>query len=205
MDFGDFLIKLQQEEGVSPASSLASPWSDSRAADIIEKWSQGIYKAGLIGKRCNPKPRLWAKRTNQSRGNLVASFIAAQLGQSIPDYQISALRQEQGYPDLQLSHLTEGFSCALELKATSRWDDKDNNRRVLLSSTRKLRASIGHSLLPAQPCHLLATVNYENASSAIESIRLDFIEPSTMVAVRLEASTSHRMLIEGAQRSTLIS
>lgn len=77
------------------------------------------------------------------------------------------------------------------MKATSGWNPKDANRRVLTSSSKKLRSQFSEPIH-----HLLLTVLYSNSqnSANIERIRLDFLEPTTIVNVRLEASVNHKIL-----------
>ena len=88
-----------------------------------------------------------------------------------------------------------------ELKATSTWDAADSNRRVLTSSSRKLRQRF-----PGAVNHVLATMLYASGAgvSRVQSLRLDFIEPSTLVNIRLEASVSHRLLAQATHRTTTI-
>lgn len=204
MQIGDFLIKLQGEEGINAPTPLIAAWSPSRIDNIISDFTASAAATHIAGTLAEPNAESWANRSNQSRGNVVGDFAADILSPSLTSYRISRLPEGQGYPDRRLHHHTDGFICVLELKATSQWDASDGNRRVLLSSTKKLRSNIVSGMLPAQPCHLLMTVNYTNGTSAIDGIRLDFIEPATLVEVRLEASTSHKLLAGGGQRSVVM-
>lgn len=79
----------------------------------------------------------------------------------------------------------------LEVKATSDWNPADSNRRVLTSSSTKLRKQF-----KMQIHHVFLTVLYAPTSThaTIDVIRLDFLEPSTSVSVRLEASVNHKIL-----------
>jgi hypothetical protein len=106
-----------------------------------------------------------------------------------------------GCPDKILVEIASGRTFPFELKATSTWDVADSNRRVLTSSSRKLRGRF-----PGAVNHVLATLLYATAAgvSRISSLRLDFIEPSTLVNIRLEASVSHRLLAQATHRSTTI-
>ena len=63
-----------------------------------------------------------------------------------------------------------------------------------MSSSKKLRR-----LFSAPIHHLLATVIYDNSegSCQIKKLRLDFLEPTTEVGVRLEASVNHKILSQG--------
>ena len=89
---------------------------------------------------------------------------------------------------------------ALEMKATSNWNPNDTNRRVLTSSSNKLRERFVPPVY-----HLLCTVIYqiEDEFARIEDVRLDFIEPNTQVSVRLEASVSHRILTNGTHQNII--
>ena len=109
-----------------------------------------------------------------------------------------------GYPDRRLWLDDPAFSCAMEIKATSVWNDGDSNRRVLTSSPVKLLGAIDRNELPGPPCHLLATVLYDRATGVVSAVRLDFLEPDSPVNVRLEASTSHKLLSSGAHASIIL-
>jgi len=76
-----------------------------------------------------------------------------------------------------------------------------SNRRVLTSSSRKLRQQFKTPVY-----HLLMTALYTNtpASARIDGIRLDFLEPTTSVNVRLEASENHKIRATGPDHSVII-
>ena len=81
------------------------------------------------------------------------------------------------------------------MKATSQWNPADSNRRVLTSSSDKIR----NHFCP-QIYHLNCTVMYDISDSddaRINALRLDFLQPTTTVNVRLEASVSHKILSNG--------
>lgn len=113
----------------------------------------------------------------------------------------------KGYPDQTLTQIATGTRILLEVKATSNWEERDTNRRVLTSSSKKLRAQFSDPIY-----HLILTVLYtenENLatneeSATIDAIRLDFLEPTTIVNVRLEASVNHKILEEGHHYSKII-
>ncbi len=87
------------------------------------------------------------------------------------------------------------------MKATSDWNPNDSNRRVLTSSSTKLRAQF------EAPIHyLLLTAIYrvEGGNARINGIRLDFLAPQTQVNVRLEASVSHKLLSNSTHASLVI-
>lgn len=87
------------------------------------------------------------------------------------------------------------------MKATSDWNAQDSNRRVLTSSSEKLRAQFEAPIF-----HLLCTAMYayEENGARIGCVRLDFLEPSSPVNVRLEASVSHKLLTNGTHASLVI-
>ena len=84
-------------------------------------------------------------------------------------------------PDKVLVCRQGGQLFPLELKATSGWNAADSNRRVLTSSSRKLREVFRPPIN-----HLLATIRYGQRANdwLITSLRLDFIGPNTMVVLR---------------------
>ena len=69
------------------------------------------------------------------------------------------------------------------------------------SSASKLRAQFVSPIY-----HLLATVIYSQVPNGvrIDHLRLDFLEPTTPVSVRLEASVNHRILANGTHHSRVI-
>ena len=141
-----------------------------------------------------------ADSTNQSIGNQVADFFVPAINQHLQNYRIDAC-PGGGYPDKILVEIASGRTFPFELKATSTWDVADSNRRVVTSSSRKLRQRF-----PGAVNHVLATVLYATGTgvSRVQSLRLDFIEPGTLVNIRLEASVSHRLLAQATHRSTTI-
>ena len=141
-----------------------------------------------------------ADSTNQSIGNQVADFFVPIINQHLQQYRIDAC-PGGGYPDKILVEISSRRTFPFELKATSTWDAADSNRRVLTSSSRKLRQRF-----PGAVNHVLATILYVTGAgrSRVRSLRLDFIEPGTLVNIRLEASVSHRLLAEATHRSTTI-
>ena len=97
--------------------------------------------------------------------------------------------------------LATGRIFPFEVKATGQWNRSDSNRRVLTSSSKKLRETFREPIN-----HLLVTILYKKSSGRyrVEGIRLDFLEPTTQVNVRLEASVNHRILDGGTHHSKII-
>ena len=132
--------------------------------------------------------------------NQVEAFVVNRLILHPSSYCISPC-PGAGYPDKVLTQAGSTLRMPLELKATSNWNPSDTNRRVLTSSSRKLRHQFKTPIY-----HLLMTTLYTNtpASARIDGIRLDFLEPTTSVNVRLEASVNHKILAAGPHHSVII-
>ncbi len=109
------------------------------------------------------------------------------------------MRPGAGYPDKTLENDSTGETYPLEFKATSDWNPRDSNRRVLTSSSTKVRRMFSEPIY-----HLLATVVYSRNSHTIENLRLDFLDPENSVSVRLEASVNHKLLSQGSHFSITI-
>lgn len=102
--------------------------------------------------------------------------------------------QRRGQSDKRLRNLSDSRIFVFELEATSEFDPSDSNRIVLTSSSEKLRRYFNPPIN-----HLLATACYrkEGTQIHIHNLRLDYLEPSTPVNVRLEAFVSQRILAKG--------
>lgn len=138
--------------------------------------------------------------SNQSIGNQVAEFFALQFPPHLTTHDLRACAGA-GYPDKTLVRRANNVSYPLELKATSTWNAADSDRRVLTSSSRKLR-----DRFRAPINHLLATILYgqRGADWFITSVRLDFVGPNTLVNIRLEASVSHRLLSQATHAAITV-
>jgi hypothetical protein len=191
----DYYIELQCREGLD-AVELIAEWAQPDT-DAISAASRKALAASRIIEQTIP---IRAASTNQSIGNQVADFFVPITNQHLQEYRIDAC-PGGGYPDKILVEIASRRTFPFELKATSTWDATDSNRRVLTPSSRKLRQRF-----PGAVNHVLATLLYATGAgvSRVKSLRLDFIEPSTLVNIRLEASVSHRLLAEATHRSTTI-
>lgn len=183
-------------------------WEGEKYRQLVHQWPQdlrdaiekafvdAVSTASLKGSVCP----LQLNSTNQSIGNQVEKYTIRELGSVMSGFSIYPC-PGQGYPDKMLIQQTTEFCIPLEVKATSDWNESDANRRVLTSSSKKLRAKFSEPIY-----HLLLTTLYSpNEDSAIiEAIRLDFLEPTTTVNVRLEASVSHKILANGPHHSKTI-
>ena len=143
MTLAEYYADLLKWEN-QPLREMVSEWS----ADLIERISTdvrgAVEAARLIGSKCVLAPA----SGNQSVGNQVEAFIVAKVN-AAGDFQIENC-SGAGYPDRLLR---DGeLVIPLEMKATSVWNSNDSNRRVLTSSSTKLRAQFAapiHHLPPA--------------------------------------------------------
>lgn len=172
-----------------PQRVLVREWPNTLRESIEAAFVNAVSKSAVKGSICPLNPG----STNQSIGNQVEKYTMAKLGRTILDFSISLCRGA-GYPDQMMIETATNRRIPLEVKATSKWDPNDSNRRVLTSSSNKLRTQFSDPIY-----HLLLTVLYsaQENSATINTIRLDFLEPTTMVNVRLEASVNHKILAAG--------
>ena len=204
MELGTFLKYLQEEElgknskGQAP---LIAKWKAAESKAISSLISSNIKK--LRGSA--PKGFKSAK-SNQAVGNLMHKHFVDEFNNSAPaSIQITPCGGA-GYPDnfLSITKNKVTTNYCLEFKATSDWNPKDSNRRVLMSSTTKIRKKIAEKLIPTNPLHILITIKYAKDSGRIEGVRLDFLDPTSKVNTRLEASTTHKLLHGASHKSSTI-
>lgn len=179
-----------------PHVELVHSWPPELVDRIILTIRHSASRGNLIGLRCPIR----ANSTNQSIGNQVEEHAIPLLAMNISDFALGKC-SGAGYPDQVLTCNLSGLKVPLEVKATSDWNPNDSNRRVLTSSSEKIRKQfappIHHLLLT-----MLYTVNQSDA--VVDHIRLDFLEPTTQVSVRLEASVNHKILSHGTHTSIVI-
>ena len=179
-----------------PFKPLISLWSDADTQAIADDFTQAVARSGVRDMQVSIRPG----STNQSVGNQVESFFIGRVSGLLQRFRILDC-PGHGYPDRQLREHSGSRRFPLELKATSQWNPSDSNRRVLTSSSKKLRENFA-----APICHLLTTLCYDITGSdhRISRVRLDFIQPTTEVSVRLEASVNHKILSSGGHTSRTI-
>jgi hypothetical protein len=196
-NLADYYKDLLAWEGIAPLS-LVHAWPTELRDEIERDLEDAVVKAKVKRSNCP----ITAGSTNQSIGNQVEVFTIAQLQPHTISFSIESC-PGSGYPDKKLIQKSSGLALPLEVKATSEWDSNDANRRVLTSSSQKLRTQFN-----APIHHLLLTILYTPKSGnpivCIDAIRLDFIEPTTPVNVRLEASVNHKILSHGKHYSKII-
>ena len=193
MTLAEYYADLLKWENQSPRE-LVSDWPQELIERVSADVSNAVEAAKLIGSDCSLK----IGSSNQSVGNQVEAFIVSQVN-AAGDFQIENC-SGAGYPDRLLRD--DELKIPLEMKATSDWNPNDSNRRVLTSSSAKLRAQFETPIH-----HLLLTAIYQvdGNTARINGIRLDFLAPETQVNVRLEASVSHKLLHNATHASLLIS
>jgi len=189
----DYYLRLQEFEGESPVELIA-PWPpqfvEAIRADFAAAIASGVFHDSTVS--------ISTGTSNQSIGNKIADFAATRIDKALQYFRIENC-SGAGYPDRVLRGSTDSGRYPTELKATSAWDPADSNRRVITSSSAKLRRQFKSPIN-----HLLITFSYilntVTEQASITAVRMDFVEPDTVVNIRLEASVSHRLLAEGKHR-----
>jgi hypothetical protein len=191
----DYYIELQRREGLEPIE-LVADWNQETTEALSAAFRVGMADSQITEQEIP----LRDGSTNQSIGNQVAEFFVLAVNRHLQRYRLDPC-PGGGYPDKILVELASGRAFPFELKATTTWNLADSNRRVLTSSSRKLRQRF-----QGAANHQLATVLYatENGGSRVCSLRLDFIDPNTLVNIRLEASVSHRSLGAATHRTITV-
>ena len=178
-------------------SELIHPWDCDLRDSIVLAFEDSVSESSVKGSIC-PIPR---GTSNQSIGNKVEKYIVPILDKGLSGFSISKCRGP-GYPDQTLIQQSTNLHIPLEMKATANWNEKDTIRRVLTGSSQKLRAQFSAPIY-----HLILTVSYANRqteSVTIDRIRLDFLEPTTTVNAKYEASVNHKILTSGNHYSKTI-
>ena len=179
-----------------PPIPLVHTWSKPLRNAVESDFVAAIASCKIKNANCPIRPA----STNQSIGNQVEECTISKLNSHFSAFSIAPCKGA-GYPDKVLIQKAPRLKVPLEFKASRDWNPNDANRRVLTSSSKKLRRQF-----PAPIHHLLLTVLYSPAPRyiTIQSLRLDFLEPSTAVNVRLEASVNHKILANGPHHSRVI-
>ena len=190
--FGNAVSEAEQQ-----SDNLIHQWPQKLRDKIVSAFENAVSESAVKGAVCSLPPGI----TNQSVGNEIEKYIVPKLDRGLSGFSISKCRGP-GYPDQTLIQQSTNLHIPLEMKATANWNEKDTIRRVLTSSSKKLRAQFSEPIH-----HLLLTVLYSKQDdenfATIDAIRLDFIEPTTAVNVRLEASVNHKILVGGHHYSKI--
>ena len=181
----DYFCELTGREG-KPVAKLASRWPHGEITSIARCVRSAFRRSGF-----DREPLMVdSKISGPAMGNRLADHFASQLDRQLRIFRIQKCAG-QGYPDRRLVRVSNNRSYALELKATRSFEPKSTHRVILTCSSGKLQR---HFVAPIN--HLLLTVFYRKQGNKvwIQNFRLDFLEPTTKVNVRLEASVSHHLL-----------
>tara|TARA_B100001758_G_C18335838_1_gene571505 strand:+ start:599 stop:1324 length:726 start_codon:yes stop_codon:yes gene_type:complete len=188
LPFFEMLNDLQEDEG-NEIIQLVSNWNDTERSNIAENFSKAWESGGFTGFQI----RLPGELSNQSRGTKLWNEFRPLLEAGLNNFEFQKCKN-QGYPDHRLVS-DSGRNYAFEEKAHSKWDETDGNRIVICSSTRRLRNNFHPPIN-----HIWATLYHsvekedEEIVCTLHSLQLHFVEPETMVARRLEISTSNKLL-----------
>ena len=195
MTLKSFLVALQKHEGFKNIDTLVHPWPLSLRKKIISK----LRKINTIQQGSRISTLKTAKFSNQSKGSSIEKYLKSVLILASDKEVKFEVCKGAGYPDMYITFpMLPDLMVFLEIKATTIFNSKDGNRRVLFSSTQKMRKY--KNAMSSKHCfHLLLTCEYDEKSKIINSIRFDFLEPNTSLNIRLEASTSHKLLSSGSQ------
>jgi len=191
----EYYRELRVREG-RESMELIHDWPAPLVEAIAEDLERALMDSGLNGS----KHQIRVGSSNQSIGNQFEAIAMPALAGRMRSFRLQVCTG-RGYPDRLMVQVAGGLRIPLEVKATRDWSPSDSNRRVLTSSSEEL------SRLFKPPIHhLLMTVVYriEAWTGTIQAIRLDFLEPMTVVNIRLEASVSHRILETGPHPKRLL-
>jgi hypothetical protein len=187
-DLRNFFVMLCRYER-QRAVELVAPWRPREVSRVTRAFR-------IAAKKCRFGTMPIPSRTSPpSLGHRVAESFAERLNRWLRGYAIEHL-PGNGYPDKALLRRSSPrLSCAMEIKAKSRWDREDWRRCVLTSSSRKLRRHFARK----PPCHLLVTLIYNRRGNTVRlrRLRLDFLAPQSAVETRYEASVSQHHLSRG--------
>ena len=195
--FDDYLSEVQQRNGLQPIP-LIRAWTQAEVTAVEAALRAAVLASNII----NSAIPNFAGISNQAKGNKAADHFVKTVPQHLPAPNRIIAAKGSGYPDRIFSFGQLGF--CMELKATANWKNGDGNRRVLTSSPEKMRKLVKSGHIGNPPAHLVCTVFYGKTSSLVTGVRLDFLEPDSIVNIRLEASTSQKLLTSGSQHKATI-
>ncbi|MCX7379817.1 MAG: hypothetical protein NTY94_24050 [Alphaproteobacteria bacterium] len=194
--FDEYLLEVQKRMGLQPVQ-LVRPWAKSEIKSIETAINAAVTASALFGSMI---PNFTG--TNQSKGNKAANHLMSIVPSHLPALHTITDAKGAGYPDRIFNIGNLGF--CMELKATSNWNNIDSNRRVLTSTPRKMLKLLTTKKIGAPPAHFLCTVLYSEPNSTVTGLRLDFLDPSSEISVRLEASTSQRLLTQSPHHKVIL-
>jgi hypothetical protein len=194
--FDEYLLEVQQRMGLQPIA-LIRPWTNAEITSVEGAITTAVNASGIVG---TVIPNFTG--TNQSKGNKAAKHLVSIVAPHLPAPHHITNARGGGYPDRIFNIGNLGF--CMELKATSNWNDTDANRRVLTSTPVKMRGLVNAQTIGAPPAHLVCTVFYSELHSTVTGLRIDFLDPSSEINIRLEASTSQRLLTQSTHAKVIL-
>ena len=195
--FDAYLTEVQQRMNLLPTMTLIRAWTPQEIAAVEAALRAAVAASGVLN---SVIPNFVG--TNQSKGNKAANHFIALVPPHLPAQNQISLAKGAGYPDR--IYVSGQVGYCMEFKATSNWQNADSNRRVLTSAPTKMRRLVNLGTIGNPPAHLICTVLYSEPNSTVTGIRLDFLDPSSIVNIRLEASTSQRLLAQSPHHNVAI-
>lgn len=195
--FDAYLLEVQQRMNLLPSMTLIRAWTPQEIAAVEAALRAAVAASGVVNSAI---PNFVG--TNQSKGNKAADHFLAVVTPHLPAQAQIVFANGGGYPD-RIFRLGQVGYC-FEFKATSNWQNGDSNRRVLTGTPTKMRRLVNLGTIGNPPAHLICTVLYSEANSTVTGVRLDFLDPSSIVNIRLEASTSQRLLAQSPHHNVTI-
>jgi hypothetical protein len=176
-----------------PRMDLTAKWDRAESDKIVTSFRAAFERCSFIVSCLAVDPKI----TIQALGNRIAPFFASRINRHLAGFAVQEC-PGQGYPDRMLVRASDHRAFPLELKATRSFASHHTTRVILTAASGKLRRFFHPPIK-----HVLATICYrkEGPRVWIDDLRMDFLEPWTLVRVRLEASVTQRLLLQGKHAS----
>jgi hypothetical protein len=195
MKFEKYYDGLTEFEGL-PKRELVAPWDSAHIVSIEDSILPAV-------KKCRIEFSVDANISDSSLGNKIEKEFLFAVKPLNYDLQKC---EGKGYPDAFLRRWVDRVKFPFEIKSKSAFDRRDGNRQVFLSTSSKLRLQFPESPI----CHVFGTVFYSRLAGKHQDtiqligLALEFLEPWTVIEVRLEASGSQRLLYAGTHERSLV-
>jgi hypothetical protein len=198
MELSEYYRLLCKFEGL-PNREFISPWNPANVAAIKAAIETGV-------ENCRIEFEVDEDISDSALPNMIEKKFRPGVNPHLRGYELCECKGK-GYPDDFLRHCADGTKDPFEIKAKTGFCPQNGLRQVFLCTSRKLRRQF-----PADNpiCHLFGTVFYSEPCRdrqrpvQIIGFLLEFLEPSTIVEVRLESSASQRLLSKGSHEKFLV-
>jgi hypothetical protein len=198
MEYSKYLRGLSEFEGL-PQRELISVWNPADITSIKEVLRIGVGTSRI---------EFAVEKTisDSALGNEIEKQFRLGVNMNLPGYDLR-ICGGKGYPDELLCRWADEARFLNEIKGKTSFCPSNGLRQVILSASRKLRR---HFPEGSQMCHMFTTVFYsmhplgEQLLISIIGCLPEFIQPWTIVEVRLESSASQRLLYEGSHEKLLV-